>query len=67
MSAYKSIIRLIGVFSRLKTNAKNTRITAFYALSDLSKLAPQKKSVFFAMKDNNFCNSNTNKSVLKYK
>lgn len=47
MSAYKSIIRLIGVFSRLKTNAKNTRITAFYALSDLSKLAPQEKECIF--------------------
>ena len=47
MSAYKSIIRLIGVFSRLKTSAKNTRKTAFYALSDLSKLAPQEKECIF--------------------
>lgn len=47
MSAYKSIIRLIGVFSRLKTSAKNTKITVFYALSDLPKLAPQEKECIF--------------------
>lgn len=47
MSAYKSIIRLIGVFSRLKTSTKNTKITAFYALRDLPKLAPQKKECIF--------------------
>lgn len=47
MSAYKSINRLIGGFSRLKTSAKNTKITAFYALSDLPKLAPQEKECIF--------------------
>ena len=47
MSAYKSIIRLIGVFSRLKTSAKNTKRAAFCALRDLPKLLPQEKECIF--------------------
>ena len=47
MYAYKSIIRLVGVFSRLKTSAKNTKVAAFYALRDLPKLFPQEKECIF--------------------